>query len=211
MKQPSRSSPPPRIRAKQRRRAAGAPQPAPRTAVFLDRDGTIGEEMGYLNHLRRFHLYPFAARAIRRLNRRGIPVIVVTNQSGVARGFFPEALVRRVHRLLQKRLRAAGARLAGIYYCPHQKSDHCACRKPKTGMLRQAAREHALRLAGSWIVSDRYSDLRMAPRVRARSILVKTGYGRGDYQWHRKTWPRQPDRVVEDLAAAVNVILRSRR
>ena len=179
-----------------------------RRAVFLDRDGTIAEEVGYLNHMSRFHLFPFAAAAIRRLNDAGFPVVVVTNQSGVARGFFPEDLIQRVHEKMTAELAADGARIDGVYYCPHKSDDNCGCRKPLPGMLERAAREHSLELSGSAIVSDRYDDLRMGHAAGCRSILVLTGYGRGEYEWNRAGWPRQPDHVVPDLAAAVDVILK---
>ena len=180
---------------------------ARRRAVFLDRDGTICEEMGYLNHISRFRMYPFAAAAIRRLNQAGLPVIVVTNQSGVARGIFPESLVHQVHEKMIAELAAAGARVEGVYFCPHRSEDACGCRKPHPGMLERAAREHALELAGSCVVGDRYDDLEMAERIGGRGILVLTGYGRGEYELHRASWPKQPGRVVEDLSAAVNLIL----
>src|SRR5271163_3488973 len=122
-----------------------------RPAAFLDRDGTIAEEVGYLNHASRFRMFPFAAAAIRLLNEAGLPVIVVTNQSGVGRGYFPEALVHEVHELMTQQLSAAGARLDAIYYCPHTSADACESRKPKPGMLEVAAREHALDLKRSFV------------------------------------------------------------
>lgn len=182
-----------------------------RRAVFLDRDGTIAEEVGYLNHLSRFHIFPFAAAAIRRLNHAGLPVVIVTNQSGVARGFFPEELIPQVHEKMAAELAAGGAHLEGVYYCPHKSDDDCACRKPLPGMLERAAREHSLQLSGSTIVSDRYDDLRMGHAAGCRTILVMTGYGRGEYEWNRTRWPRQPDRVVEDLEGAVDDILKEMR
>jgi D-glycero-D-manno-heptose 1,7-bisphosphate phosphatase len=182
----------------------------PRRAVFLDRDGTISEEMGYMNHLSRFHLFPFAAAAIKRLNEAGWPVVVVTNQSGCSRGFFPEEMIHRVHDKLTSELTAAGARLDAIYYCPHQKTDNCTCRKPLLGMLERAAAEHGLALPGSWIVSDRQADLETAEAIGGRSILVLTGYGRGEYEWNRGKWARQPDFVAENLAVAVDTILSQR-
>lgn len=178
-----------------------------RRAVFLDRDGTIAEEMGYANHLSRFTIFPFAARAIRRLNEARIPVIVVTNQSGVARGFFPESLVHKMHEKMKAELAAGGAHVEGIYYCPHIRDDNCDCRKPLPGMLERAAREHGLDLAASSLVSDRYDDIKMAQSVGASGILVLSGYGRGEYQWKKDGWPRQPDHVVETLAEAVDVIM----
>lgn len=181
--------------------------PKKRRAVFLDRDGTISEEMGYVNHLSRFIIFPYAAAAIRRLNQANLPVIVVTNQSGVARNFFPESLINEVHDKMKRELAAAGARVDGIYYCPHIRDDNCTCRKPIPGMLEQAAREHSLDLATSILVSDRYDDISMGQSVGCRSILVLSGYGRGEYEYHRRDWPRQPDHVVEDLTAAVDLIL----
>ncbi len=184
---------------------------ARRRAVFLDRDGTICEEMGYLNHISRFRMYAFAPAAIRRLNQAGLAVIVVTNQSGVARGIFPESLVHQVHEKMIAELAAAGARVEGVYFCPHRSEDACGCRKPRPGMLERAAREHALELAGSYVVGDRYDDLEMAERIGGCGILVLTGYGRGEYELHRASWPKQPSRVVQDLSAAVNLILEELR
>jgi D-glycero-D-manno-heptose 1,7-bisphosphate phosphatase len=184
---------------------------APRPAVFLDRDGTIAEEVGYLNHASRFRMFPFVAAAIRRLNEAGLPVVVVTNQSGVGRGYFPESLVRSVNEMMKKELAADGALIDAVYYCPHTSPDLCDCRKPKPGMLERAANEHLLDLAGSFVVGDRYGDVELARNVRARSILVRTGYGEGELAWHSADWPAQPDFVAEDLSKAADWILRQPR
>jgi D-glycero-D-manno-heptose 1,7-bisphosphate phosphatase len=181
---------------------------AARPAVFLDRDGTIAEEVGYLNHVSRFRILPHVAESIRRLNDAALPVIVVTNQSGVGRGYFPESLVHTVHELMSQQLAAAGARLDGIYYCPHVSADSCDCRKPKTGMLERAAREHAINLRTSFVVGDRYGDVEFAHRAGAHSILVRTGYGEGEYLWNSSKWQIRPDFVAADLADAVYWILR---
>jgi D-glycero-D-manno-heptose 1,7-bisphosphate phosphatase len=178
-----------------------------RRAAFLDRDGTICEEMGYVNHVDRLQVFPFAAAAIARLNKAGIPVIVVTNQSGVARDIFPESLVHRVHDKLVAELKAGGAHLDGIYFCPHKTEDECVCRKPNPGLLQRAAVEHALDLSQSWTVGDRNGDLEMAYASGGRAILVMTGYGRGEYELHRTEWARQPDAVAENLTEAVRCIL----
>lgn len=182
-----------------------------RAAVFLDRDGTIAEEVGYLNHLSRFRLLNGVAAAIRVLNEARLPVIVATNQSGVGRGYFPEQLVRDVHGLMVELLREAGARLDGVYYCPHVSADGCLCRKPKTGMLELAAQELNLDLKKSFVVGDRHGDMEVANRVGARSILVRTGYGEGELAWHAQKWPRQPDFVAEDLDEAAKWILKEVR
>jgi D-glycero-D-manno-heptose 1,7-bisphosphate phosphatase len=185
------------------------PEPqALRPAVFLDRDGTIAEEVGYLNHVSRFRMFPFVASALRRLNEAGCPVIVVTNQSGIARGYFPESLVHEVHQWMMQQLLESGAKVDAIYYCPHAPSENCNCRKPRTGMLERAAREHALDLRRSFVVGDRYADVELALNAHARSILVRTGYGEGELAWHAAKWPTPPDFVADDLAEATDWILR---
>jgi D-glycero-D-manno-heptose 1,7-bisphosphate phosphatase len=182
-----------------------------RAAVFLDRDGTMCEEVGYLNHVSRFRMFPFVASALRRLNDGGYPVIVVSNQSGVARGYFPESLVQQVNQVMTQQLFEAGARVDGVYYCPHASSDNCSCRKPKTGMLDCAAREHCIDLQRSFVVGDRCTDIELARNARAQGILVRTGYGEGELAWHAAKWPAQPDLVADDLAQAVDWILRQAR
>ncbi len=160
-----------------------------------------------MNHASRFRMFPFVARAVRRLNEAKLPVIVITNQSGVGRGYFPESLVHSVHELMAQQLKAAGAHVDGVYYCPHT-GDGCDCRKPKPGMLERAAREHALDLRRSFVVGDRYGDVELARRIGSRGILVRTGYGEGEIQWHAAKWSAQPDFVAGDLAAAVDWILK---
>jgi D-glycero-D-manno-heptose 1,7-bisphosphate phosphatase len=179
-----------------------------RPAVFLDRDGVISEEVGYLNHISRFHLLPGVPAAIRRLNDALLPAVVVTNQSGVGRGYFPESLVREVHERMLVELAAQGARLDGVYYCPHVPADDCACRKPKIGMLEDAAGGLHLDLKRSFVVGDRSGDVELAHRAGCRSVLVRTGYGEGELAWHVKEWPSRPDFVAADLPEAVDWILK---
>jgi D-glycero-D-manno-heptose 1,7-bisphosphate phosphatase len=182
-----------------------------RPSVFLDRDGTIAEEVGYLNHADRFRMFPFAGAAIRRLNQAGLAVVVVTNQSGVARGYFPASLVQQVNDRMQHELAAVGARLDAVYYCPHSSADGCNCRKPRTGMLERAAWEHNLDLQRSYMVGDRYGDMELAFRAGCKAILVRSGYGLGEETWHQKEWPRQPDAIVENLEGAVDWILAQKK
>lgn len=189
--------------------------PAPlRPAVFLDRDGTMNEQMGYINHISRFHLLSGVAAAIRELNDHSIPVVVVTNQSGLARGYFPEELLLAVHEKMIRQLAEQGAHVDGIYVCPHhpeaKREEYrvvCDCRKPKPGLLLQAAREMGLDLAASFVVGDRWSDLKTAAACGAVPVLVLTGYGRGDAQYIGPTQVVQPTYVGADLTAVVQWIL----
>jgi D-glycero-D-manno-heptose 1,7-bisphosphate phosphatase len=176
-------------------------------AVFLDRDGTINAEMGYINHLSRFLLLPQAVPAIRRLNAAGVKVVVVTNQSGAARGYFPASLVDEIHAHLKQLLAAGGAHLDGIYTCLHGPDEGCACRKPSPALLEQAARDLDLDLTRSYLVGDRYKDVETAAHAGAQGILVLTGYGRGEYEYLRHTWPAPPTHVAPDLLEAVEWIL----
>jgi D-glycero-D-manno-heptose 1,7-bisphosphate phosphatase len=176
-------------------------------AVFLDRDGTINEEMGYINHLSRFVLLPQALPAIRRLNEAGLKVVVVTNQSGAARGYFPASLVDEVHAHLKQLLAARGAHLDGIYACLHGPDAGCACRKPRPTLIQQAARDLDLDLARSYGVGDRYKDIETAANAGVKGILVLTGYGRGEYDYLRDSQPAQPVHVADDLLDAAEWIL----
>ncbi len=181
-------------------------------AVFLDRDGTINEEMGYINHLDRFVLLPSAAAAIRRINESGLKAVVVTNQSGVARGYFPKELIDQVHQKMRDLLEEEGAFLNGIYSCTHappskKESGGCGCRKPKIGLMKQAAQELNLDLEKSYVVGDRLKDVEMARNAGAKAVLVLTGYGRGEFGFLRPTRKVEPDFVAEDLAEAVEWIL----
>jgi len=186
----------------------------PRPAVFIDRDGTLTEEVGYVNHPRRLRLLPRSAEAIRRLNGAGIVAVVVTNQAGVARGYFSEEVLAAVNAALVAQLKEEGAHLAGIYVCLHHPTEGaapyrtvCECRKPKPGLLLRAAADHGLDLSRSTLVGDKASDLVAARAVGARSVLVLTGYGRGEWEYRRTSFPVAPDRVAEDLLDAVEWVI----
>jgi len=182
-------------------------------AVFLDRDGTISQEVGYIHNVDHLQLLPNSARAIRRLNRCGIKVFVVTNQSGVARGYYSEEHVRRVNARLVELLKAEGAELDGIYYCPHHPTEGaggytrpCDCRKPEPGMLYRAASDSPIDLRRSFVVGDKMTDMEMAHRVGAKGILVLTGYGPEELERSGDRKPR-PDKIVSDLGKAVEWIV----
>jgi D-glycero-D-manno-heptose 1,7-bisphosphate phosphatase len=189
---------------------ANVDERTPRRAVFLDRDGTICDEVSYLNHVSRLRIFPFAAAAIRKLNEAGLPVIVVINQAGIARDYFPESLVHEIHEALQAELRQEGAHIDSFYYCPHSGADACACRKPNTGMLERAAREHMLDLPRSFVVGDRHGGVEFAHNAGARSIFVRTGY-EGDLARHSAEWPIQRNFVALTPTEAVDWILEQSR
>ncbi len=182
-------------------------------AVFLDRDGTICEEVGYLDSVERMRLIPRAAEAVRRINARGFKTIVVTNQSGVARGYFTEERLQTLHEELIRQLKEEGAHLDAIYYCPHHPEGEtspyrmiCDCRKPATGLLRKAAEELDVDLNASFLIGDHYSDVECAHRAGARGILLLTGHGQAAWS-QRDQWQVAPDWVAEDLFAAVQWVL----
>jgi len=196
-------------------------------AVFLDRDGTINEETGYMDRLEKLKLIPVAAEAIRLINASGMKAVVVTNQSGVARGLFDEVFVETVHTRLREMLRAEGASLDGIYFCPHHPTEGrerylttCDCRKPAPGLLLQAAADLNLDLARSYMVGDTLKDIEAGARAGAQGVLVRTGYGSesaaalipGEKEHpNKESILFRPVHIAEDILAAAEWIVRNLR
>lgn len=182
----------------------------------MDRDGTISEEVGYINHPSRFRVFPYSATAVRLLNENGWLAIVVTNQAGVARGYFPEEMIRVVHERLNSVLKSEGAHLDAVYYCAHHPSvgeppyrSDCDCRKPKPGLILKAAESFNIDLAQSWMVGDRYSDVELAHSAGLKSALVLSGYGRGEWELQSAQWKYQPALVSENLLEGIKAITSS--
>jgi D-glycero-D-manno-heptose 1,7-bisphosphate phosphatase len=185
-----------------------------RPAIFLDRDGTVSEEVGYINHIDRFRIIPGAPEAIRQINQSGYLAVLVTNQAGVARGLFPESLVEAVHRRLVRELKDAGAHLDGIYFCPHHPLEGpapyrkaCDCRKPAPGMIHRAVRDLNIDLSRAFMVGDNLSDLKLADNAGIPGVLVLTGYGKGVRERLRRDESVKPARIAADLREAVTWIL----
>jgi D-glycero-D-manno-heptose 1,7-bisphosphate phosphatase len=181
-------------------------------AVFLDRDGTLIEEVDYLERVEQVALYSWSIDGVRLLNRAGIRVFVVTNQAGVARGYFTESVVADVHRHIDSLLASGGARIDAYYYCPHHPEGavetyrrSCDCRKPGRGLVDRAAREFGIDPSRSFVVGDRWLDIQLARAVGARAVLVRTGFG--------STAERQQpsdvtaDAIADNLVGAANWIL----
>ena len=184
-------------------------------AVFLDRDGTLIEEVGYLDRPEGVRLYPWTVDAIRALNRAAIQIVLVSNQSGVARGFFTESVVDRVHRHIADLLAAGGSHIDAYYYCPHhphgsvaEYTKICDCRKPGRGLVDRAVRELGVDPTESFTIGDRWLDVALARHVGARGVMVRTGYGAEEE--HRPPDGLVADAVVNNLVEAVSWILASR-
>ncbi|MCC7035034.1 MAG: HAD family hydrolase [Acidobacteria bacterium] len=183
-----------------------------RAAVFLDRDGTINEDVGYLTDVGQLRIYPFAADAIRLLRRAGFAIVVVTNQGGVARGLMTAAFVEETHRRVAARLDRAGAHVDDWLYCPHhpeavvpELSTPCACRKPGTAMPLEAAARHGIDLARSWVIGDHWRDVQMGHAVGARAVLLRTGHGRDQETWRPEG--QRVEAICDNLMAAAAFVL----
>lgn len=170
--------------------------------VLLDRDGTIIREKNYLASPDEVELLPGAARGLRRLQQAGYGLIVITNQSGVGRGYLTEEALSQIHWTLEKALGDKGVRLDAIYYCPHTPEDNCACRKPKTEMAERAAARFAFNVEDAVVIGDKPCDIELGQRCGNRTILVRTGYGR---QYERAEL--KADFVCDDLMAAADALL----
>lgn len=190
------------------------------TAVFLDRDGTINEEVGYLDSLDKLKIIPCAYEAIRLINKSGMKAVVISNQSGVARGLFTEEFVRQTNDYLQTILSRQEAYIDNFYYCPHHPTEGmepyrqvCDCRKPAPGMLVQAAQDLNIDLAKSYLIGDRLNDMEAAKKAGVKGILVRTGYGSELLQKDgpdKATPGNRPDFIVADILDAVKWILDQR-
>jgi len=183
-------------------------------AVFVDRDGTLIEDVGYLDRLERLKLFPYTLDSIRLLNRGGYKVVVVTSQNGVAQGVLTEEFLGEAHAYVSRLCEEAGGKIEGYYYCPH--STHavveryrtdCECRKPKPGMILAAARDHSLDLSRSFVVGDRWRDIEMGLAAGTKAVLVETGYGRTEAT--RRPANIEPMPVSANLIDATSWILRN--
>jgi heptosyltransferase-2 len=176
--------------------------------IFLDRDGTLNPDLGYIRSPDQYELLPGVPQALTKLKQAGARLIVVTNQSGVARGLLSLEDLDAIHRKLKRELAVVGAALDAIYFCPHHPDEHCRCRKPNTGMIDQALRDGGIELARSYLIGDQGRDMELAQRIGARSILVTTGNDRVHSQGEAASAEQEPDWTAASLAEAADWILR---
>ena len=182
-------------------------------AIFLDRDGTLNVDVGYLHQLKDLELFPWTVDALRLLKRAGYELVIVTNQSGLAQGLIQPGFVEECHDEMRRRLQAGGTDLDALYYCPHhpegsapEYSITCKCRKPSPGMLLEAEKNHQLDLSASWIIGDKASDIEAGINAGCKTILVRTGYGD---KINSESLPAGTI-IKNDLLEAVNFILLSK-
>ncbi len=171
-------------------------------AVFIDRDGTLIEEVNFLHRVEDLRYFPFMDEAIRLLKENGFLVVLVTNQSGIGRGIFTEAQMHTIHSKIQTDLTA---KLDAIYFCPHLPNAGCACRKPNLGMIESAMADLPIDLENSWMIGDKKLDVELGLNAGIKPILVLTGYGKKDVEQLK----RKPDFVAENLLEAVKLILQN--
>jgi histidinol-phosphate phosphatase family protein len=175
-------------------------------AVFLDRDGTVNKEVNYLSKIRQLDILPNSAKAIKLLNENNFKVIIITNQSGVAREYFSKETLEDINEHLKNELAKEGAQIDAIYYCPHHPDEGCQCRKPRPGMIESAKKEHDLDLSSSFIVGDTINDLETGYNVGCKTVLVLTGYGKRELK-EQENWKLSPDFIAQDLLDAVMWII----
>jgi len=183
-------------------------------AIFLDRDGTLNVDVGYLHQLKDLELFPYTVDALRLLKRAGYELVIVTNQSGLAQGLIAPGFVEQCHDEMRRRLQAGGADLDALYYCPHHPRGSveslavdCRCRKPSPGMIEDAVRDRGIDPAASWVIGDKWLDVNLGRNVGARSLLVRTGWGAE--QEEKRPAGQEVDAVCDNLMHAVSVILAS--
>ncbi|MFH1545345.1 MAG: D-glycero-beta-D-manno-heptose 1,7-bisphosphate 7-phosphatase [archaeon] len=171
-------------------------------AVFLDRDGTINEEKNYLSREEDFKFIPGTIEGLKLLREKGFKLIVVTNQSGIGRGFVEGKQVERINKKMKEELKEEEVELDAVYVCPHTPEEGCDCRKPKNALVKIAEKEFKLDLKKSFFVGDKTIDIQLGKNCNGRTILLKTGYGGSD-----KKFKVKPDYIAEDLRNAAEIIL----
>lgn len=186
-------------------------------AVFLDRDGVVLKEVGYLSDLKKISFYKGNIEALKLLKKNGFKLIVVSNQSGVARGYFTESFVKKTHKTIQERLKKHKIKIDAFYYCPHHIRDvkvkkyfkDCSCRKPKPGMVLKAKKRFNIDLKKSYIIGDKLTDIKLGKNTGMKTFLLLTGYGRQEKKLIDRNL--KPDYISKNLLSAAKIIIKGEK
>jgi histidinol-phosphate phosphatase family protein len=174
-------------------------------AVFIDRDGTINVNVDYIDNPDDFQLYPTVAEGIKLLKDNGFKIIVITNQSGIARGFFTEETLKKIHERMKKELSEKHASIDGLYYCPHHPDENCDCRKPNTALFEKAIQEHTIDVSRSFVIGDRMIDVEAGHKIGCKTVLVPER--KKMVEQERKESKFEPDYICNDFYSGVLWIL----
>lgn len=177
-------------------------------AVFIDRDGTINVDVHYLDNPDKFEMYPGVGEGVKKLKENGFKIIVITNQSGIARGYFTEKQLSKVHERMKKEFQNFDVVLDGIYYCSHHPDKNCNCRKPNTGLYEKAIKDHNIDVKKSYMLGDKILDMDAGKKIGARTVLVPEVHIRDEFLSNKNEWKYKPDYIADDFLSAVEWILK---
>ena len=178
-------------------------------AVFVDRDGTINVNVEYLDDPKKLKIYPGVAEGLKKLKENSFKIIVITNQSGIARGFFSEERLKEIHQKMREELSKKGATIDGIYYCPHHPDDGCDCRKPNTGLFKKAVKEHNIDITSSYVIGDRMLDIEAGFKIGLKTVLVPEK--KEKVKKEMKKSKIKPDYLCNDFYSGVKWILKNNK
>ncbi|MCX9014278.1 MAG: D-glycero-beta-D-manno-heptose 1,7-bisphosphate 7-phosphatase [Candidatus Methanoperedens sp.] len=179
-------------------------------AVFVDRDGTINVDGPYLSDPDKFEMYSGVGESVKKLKEDGFKIIVMTNQSGIARGYFTEDVLSKIHERMKMKFSEFGVKLDGIYYCPHHPDDDCECRKPKTVLFKKAIKEHDIDVNQSYMIGDKILDVCAGQKIGVKTVLIPEAHSRNEFLSNKNEWKCVPDYVADDFMKAVVWIIRTR-
>jgi D,D-heptose 1,7-bisphosphate phosphatase len=177
-------------------------------AIFVDRDGTINVDVHYLDNPDNFEMYPGVQIGMKKLQEHGFKIIVITNQSGIGRGYLTEEQLSDVHEKMKQEFQKVGVTLDGIYYCPHHPEDKCNCRKPNTGLFEKSLPEHNINVEKSYMLGNSIIDIEAGKRIGVKTVLIPEPHVREDFLSKKPEWAYHPDYIADDFLNAVEWILK---
>lgn len=176
-------------------------------AIFIDRDGTINVDVHYLDNPDKFEMYPFVGDGVKKLKESGFKIIVITNQSGISRGYFTEKQLSKIHDRMKKEFQEFDVVLDGIYYCPHHPEENCNCRKPNTYLYEKAIKEHNIDVKKSYMLGDKILDIDAGKKIGVTAILIPEPHVRTELLSKKNEWIHDPDYIANDFRDVVEYIL----